>query len=61
MYQIRRKKSDYNSKNASHAFVAGFVLAILVKKTYVLSMDPFMLKKVFSQKIEIFFLQFRLL
>ena len=40
----RRKKSDYNSKNTSHAFVAGFVLAILVKKLYILSRDPFMLK-----------------
>ena len=39
----RRKKSDYNSKNTSHAFVAGFVLAILVKKSYILSRDPFML------------------
>ena len=42
---IRRKKSDYNSKSTSHAFVAGFVLAILVKKSYILSRDPFMIKK----------------
>ena len=41
----RRNKSDYNSKNASHVFVAGFVLAVLVKKSYILSRDPFMLKK----------------
>ena len=32
MSHTRRKKSDYNSKNTSHAFVAGLVLAILVKK-----------------------------
>ena len=31
----RRKKSDYNSKNTSHASVAGFVLSILVKKSYI--------------------------
>ena len=31
----RRKKSDYNSKNTSHAFVAGSVLANLVKKSYI--------------------------
>ena len=31
----RRKKSDYNSMNTSHASVAGFVLAILVKKSYI--------------------------
>ena len=41
----RRKNSDYNSKNISHAFVAGFVLAILVKKSSILSRDSVMLKK----------------
>ena len=45
MESTRRKKSDYNSKSTSHAFVAGFVLAIMVKKSYILSRDPFMLKK----------------
>ena len=38
------RQTDYNSKNTSHAFVAGFVLAILVTKSYILSRDPFMLK-----------------
>ena len=41
----QRKKSDYTSKNTSHAFVAGFFLAILVKKSCILGRDPFMLKK----------------
>ena len=45
LQSTRRKKSGYNSKNTSHVFVAGFVLAILVKKSYILSRDPFMLKK----------------
>ena len=45
---IRRKKSDYNSKNTGHAFVAGFILAILVQNSYTLNRDPFMLKKVQS-------------
>ena len=44
-HATRRKKSDYNSKNTGHAFVAGFVLAILMKNSYILSRDPFMLKK----------------
>ena len=34
-----RKKSDYNSKNTGHAFLAGFVIAILVKNPYILSRD----------------------
>ena len=44
-YGARRKRYDYNIKNTSKAFVAGFVLAILVKKSYILSRGPFMLKK----------------
>ena len=39
------KKSDYNSKNTDHAFVAGFFPSILVKNPYIISKDPFMLKK----------------
>ena len=39
------KKSDYNKKNTGHAFVAGFVLAILVKNSYILSRNSFMQKK----------------
>ena len=39
-----RKKSDYNSKNTGHAFIAGFVLPILVINLYILSRDLFMLK-----------------
>ena len=42
--RTRRKKSDYNSKNTGHVFVAGFVLPILIKNSYILSRDPFMLK-----------------
>ena len=42
---LHGEKNLTNSKNTSHAFVAGFVLAILVKKSYILSRDPFMLKK----------------
>ena len=39
------KKSDYNSKNTGHAFVASFFLVILMKNSYILNRDPFMLKK----------------
>ena len=41
----QRKKSDYNSKNTGHALVAAFGLDIPVKNPYILSRDPFMLKK----------------
>ena len=39
-YTTRRKKSYYKSKNTGHAFVAGFVLAILVKNSSFLSGIP---------------------
>ena len=41
----RKKLANYNSKSTGHAFVAGFVLSILVKNSYILGRDPFMLKK----------------
>ena len=40
----RRKKSDYKSKNTGHAFVAGLVLAILVRNSYIWGRDPFLPK-----------------
>ena len=43
---MQRKKSDYNSKNTGHALVAGFVLAVLVQNSYILSMDSLHTKKV---------------
>ena len=39
-----RVRFPCNSKKSGHAFIAGFVLAILVINPYILSRDPFMLK-----------------